>query len=388
MDKFIDQVEATLSELLASTPTNLRPWSKDHDLSQDRGVLVSGPRGVGKTTFLLSQAKKHGRALYLSADHPNANLFSLYELGSRIFERGYDVLIIDEVHFAKDWSQHVKGLYDSFPRKKIWISDSSSIILRRGVYDLSRRMPSIYLPLLSFREFLTIRRGASYPPFNPFLGEIPQGAWEELSWDQIRDEFRLYTQGGLRPFFAEGRYREKTLAIIEKTIFSDVPFFVENIQGSHLSLMQTVLSYLAKSPVPTLNIESLAREWAVGKPKIYELLAVMKNLELIRIVRKKSDHSSGKGAKIFLADPSWYQVLDGDLGYQREALVTAMLEGAGHTCYATDNDTEADLVTPFGICEIGGASKKRKAAKFTVRDEIAQPTPGGGIPLWMVSCLY
>ena len=389
MEQFITFLESKTADLLAALPANLRLWSQSHDLGEDRGILIAGPRGVGKTTFLLSQAQKHGRALYLSGDHPKVNIFGLYDLASGIFARGYQTLIVDEVHFAREWSQHLKSLYDDYPQSRLWISDSSSIILRKGSYDLSRRMPRLSMPLLSFREFLSIKLGIpNLQAFNPLRGERPSGAWGDVDDIDLRREFYIYLQSGTRPFFLEGRYAEKTLGIIEKTIFSDVPYFTENLQGSYLSLMQAVLTYLAISPVPTLNIDSLSREWSLGKPKIYELLSVMNHLELIQIVRKKSDHSQGKGAKILLADPTWYPILGGNKGSSREAYVASMLAGAGIKFFAMNQDSEADLVTPFGSLEIGGGTKKRKAADFVVRDDALRLTAGGGVPLWMLGCLY
>ena len=155
-----------------------------------------------------------------------------------------------------------------------------------------------------------------------------------------------------------------------------------------MSVMNSVMSYLSISPVPTLNIDSLSREWAIGKPKVYELLSVMNELELINIVRKKTDHSSGKGAKIFLADPTWYHVLDGNTGSLREAFVATMFKGANVPLFTTENDVLADFSTPFGKIEIGGAKKGKKKADFVIRDDILAVTPNGAIPLWMVGCMY
>ncbi|WP_234946720.1 ATP-binding protein [Thermosipho atlanticus] len=112
-----------------------------------------GPRGVGKTTYLLINAKNYN-FFYVSGYDPLLSQISLYNLGERIFLEGFSELIIDEVHFLNNWSTKIKSLYDSFPDKKIWISDSSSIILRKGIADLSRRFIKVRIPLLSFREYI------------------------------------------------------------------------------------------------------------------------------------------------------------------------------------------------------------------------------------------
>lgn len=388
MNEFVDALEGLTHHRILTIPKVLRPWSLENSLQSDRGAMISGPRGIGKTTFLLLQARQNGRALYLSADHPKVNLHGLYELGANALARGYKALIIDEVHFARNWAQEVKALYDDHPQAQIWVSDSSSVILRMGAHDLSRRLPRLSMPILSFREFLSLKHGLDLKPFHVLRGEQPGPEWGPLLIDGLLPEFKDYLRRGARPFFLEGRYREKSLGIIEKTIFHDVPFFLPNAQGTYLSLMQSVLSFLAVAPVPTLNIDALCREWAIGKPKLYELLTVMTQLEMLHIVRKATDHTSGKGAKILLADPSWYGVLGGNLGSVREAFIVAMLINAGIRCHAAAQETDADLVTPFGNIEVGGAKKKRKAATFVARDDIMGKTPSGGTPLWMFGCLY
>jgi hypothetical protein len=57
-----------------------------------------------------------------------------------------------------------------------------------------------------------------------------------------------------------------------------------------------------------LQVNSLCREWNVGKKKLSSLVQAMEQSGLLRIIRRKSDHSAmSVGAKICLADPSLYQ---------------------------------------------------------------------------------
>lgn len=39
----------------------------------------------------------------------------LYEVVKDIFMSGYEGVIIDEIHYARDWNLHLKALYDDFP---------------------------------------------------------------------------------------------------------------------------------------------------------------------------------------------------------------------------------------------------------------------------------
>ena len=78
-----------------------------------------------------------------SADNPKIIGEPLYDLVSSVFMLGYEGVIIDEIHYASNWSIHLKALYDDYPGKIIWISDSSSLVLRDGKADLSRRYVAV-----------------------------------------------------------------------------------------------------------------------------------------------------------------------------------------------------------------------------------------------------
>jgi predicted AAA+ superfamily ATPase len=72
---------------------------------------------------------------------------NLSEVVQSIFMAGYEGVIIDEVHYAQDWSLHLKSLYDAYPAASFWISDSSSLLLRSGKGDLSRRFVHLDMPI-------------------------------------------------------------------------------------------------------------------------------------------------------------------------------------------------------------------------------------------------
>lgn len=386
-NEIIEKISLIQARIAGALPGISRPYLDSIHLHKQRTALVTGPRGVGKTSFLLREAQKHGNALYVSADHPLVSTCSLWELGEKAFLSGYSGLIVDEAHFAANWSAHLKSLYDSFPDKFIWASDSSSLILRLGTHDLSRRFPAQYVPFLSLREYMTLKGLPELKPFDPLRAK-PQDFEEALAHPDILAYFRDYLQEGFRPIFIEGQYQNKILAIIEKTIMSDIPFFVPGTQENHLRLMRAIMGYLATAHIPTLNIDSLSREWSVGKEKLYALLSVMDEVGLITIVRLPSDHkATGKGAKIFFADPTMYAALNGNLGNVREAFVVASFKQAGKTVHAADKEVDGDLLVDGFLVEVGGKHKKRKKADYVMRDDSERPI-GNGIPLWSLGMMY
>ena len=325
----------------------------------------------------------------MSVDHPAFSATPLYDLIEVAFMEGYEGVLIDEIHYAMHWARHLKAAYDAFPGKRLIASDSSTVVLRDGTTDLSRRFPMQTLPLLSFREYLMLRLDRDVPVIDPFdySPDVVRSLVKEIN---VLRYFKDYLHGGFRPFFLESAdlYMEKVMNTLTKTMEADIPFLVPQLADTHLRLMNAVIGYIARSDVPRLAVNSLCTEWGIGKAKLYQLLDAMQRAHLIRIIRKANDtklHSSG--AKIFLHEPSVYFGFDDKLGTMREAYVACAFQEAGTEVVASSREVESDFVVDGRRLEIGGAKKDKKSAEFVIRDDIDLPA-GNVIPLWMLGFQY
>jgi len=385
VDKLIEQFEVTLERLKTYLPERKRPFYENIQIDNVRGALVYGLRGVGKTTFLISKiASSKRNFLYFSADHPSISSLPLYEVVSAIFKKGYDGVVIDEIHHANKWSEHIKAIYDDYPGKTIWISDSSNLILKKSVSDLSRRFVQFRIPLMSFREYIFLTQDILVDPIDPF--NIDKSIFVKLKDINILKLFTNYINGGIRPIFTEGEYCSRLKGLLEKSIYYDIPFYVSSIQDNHLRVMSAIIGHLITSPVPTINISGMCNEWDLGKDKLYNLLYVMEHSELINIVKKSGKFTYTKGAKIFLSDPSIYSCFKGNLGSAREAFVVMCLKEK-YEISACKDEKDCDFIVNGIKIEVGGKSKKSKNADFTVSDEIDLPVKNR-IPLWILGFLY
>ena len=331
--------------------------------------------------------------LYLSADNPLLARDGLFDIGKAIFMAGYAGLIVDEVHFARDWSNHLKALYDDFPEQRLWISDSSSLALRSGVGDLSRRFVPIAMPLQSFREYLFVTSGVELPACDPFADDpsLPVEPTPDLL-----AAFRAYRARGTRPFSEEGDFEERLLAVLDKTLYSDIPFFLPNVTDGNLRLMKAIVGTLAEASIPRLQVRSLCADWGIGADKLYHLLDVMESVGLLRLLRVEGDtKAKSVGAKLFFYDPAFYEILHGNPGTAREALVAALSAEAGWTVEATRDEMQGDFVISRNeaggrrrlAIEVGGSSKHIKSADRVVRDDMDYPG-GKAIPLWLLGMAY
>jgi len=135
--------------------------------------LVVGPRQVGKTTLMLKIAgRRAGRALYASADAPEATLPNWREgIWNRAASLARDgggpaVLLLDEIQYLPDWSLWLKARYDEAKRLGLPIhivaSGSSSLRIGAGAREtMAGRFERLVLSHWGARDLATL---AQIPP--------------------------------------------------------------------------------------------------------------------------------------------------------------------------------------------------------------------------------
>ncbi len=384
----IERLESTMKRIMNNKLSRpIRPYIEETDHDRKHMVIV-GPRGTGKTTLMLSAAKEH-RILYFSADDYDVPSNGIHDIAAEAFALGWEGVFIDEVHFCPDWARVLKSLYDKYEDRIIWASDSSSLTLRSGQSDTARRYIYRTLPLLSFREYLYLKTGRTYPKVcNPF----------DYSPDFRIDAdflccFEQYKREGFLPIFLEGDYPDRLKDIITKIISSDIPFFVPEIRSGHIQVMREVLRYLATGSVPRIETENLTRAWNISYEKLIQLLHVMEETGLIAIIPEYGDSKEKfSRSKVFFANPSMYYVLGGREGNAREALTALSFRNAGMKVYASRKEESGDFIIidrdgrEISI-EIGGKRKHHKESDYVVRDNIDYPS-ANAIPLWTLSMMW
>lgn len=240
--------------------------------------------------------------------------------------------------------------------------------------------------MMSFREFIYIETGRKYDIYQ--LGKSlpvePDGELLRL--------FGEYRRHGTRPFYIEGDYEKRYMGVLDKVLYTDIPFFVNNVTDNNLRLMSAIVGTLANSSIPRVQVKSLCNDWAIGAEKLYQLLFVMEHVNLINVVRYPNDTKSRSvGAKMLFSDPCAYWVMNADMGTEREAFVAYCFLQAGYEVCAMKDEKCGDFVVSHGsekiTLEIGGESKKTKGADFVMRDNTDYPA-GKAIPFWPLAMMW
>lgn len=401
MDKLIETHQRLLAELKPSYGRRFyETFSMD---SRMTGII--GPRGVGKTTFLLhylrTTYKGSDKALYVSADNLFFTENTLLKLADD-FVKLYDgkMLCIDEVHKYKNWNQELKNIYDSYPGLNILFSGSSSIDLIKGKYDLSRRVVLRKMNGFSFREYLEIRTGKKLPiiSFRQLLK--PDVKVRKLgNIEKLLGHFKAYLKCGYYPTFTLGEsyetFREKLINVIDKTVFEDISSFY-SLKTDNLDILKKILYFFATSTPGSINVNKLAKNLQKDNVTIAGYLQMLRDTGLLRFLL-----SSGYGhavlrhaEKIYLDNTNLLYSINETIGKKtitgvlRELFVIQALENANlKVLYSPKGDVICNDI----VFEIGGKSKGESQISemengYVIKDDILFPSKSA-IPLYLFGFL-
>lgn len=288
------------NELLKNLSLKKRYLYEKIDFNENLIWLI-WPRWVWKTTMLLqhiSEKEKNEKNLYVSADNIYFLENNLFEFAEKFYrEYEWELLIIDEIHKYKNWSQELKNICDSFPKLKIIFSWSSSLDLKIWNYDLSRRASLYYLEGFSFREYLNFNYEKKFSVLN--FKEILENNFKISS--KISDEiailkyFKEYLKFGYYPYFKKKNELEywKVMETIEKTIFEDISNFYD-LKSQNLLFFRKILNYLAVNPPWTININKISKTLELDNKTVSYYLEILEKVWLVRFLLK---------------DEFWYSVM-------------------------------------------------------------------------------
>ncbi|MFA6292650.1 MAG: AAA family ATPase, partial [Victivallales bacterium] len=238
-------------------------WNSPH-------LCITGYRGTGKTTMLLQHyAEKYNdveKCLYVSADNVEVSAIGLFKTASEYFKFGGEAIIIDEIHKYPGWELELKNIIDTFKGRRVLVSGSSSLELKQGKADLSRRVVYYNLKELSFREYLELKEGLVFPALTlegilknhvKITGEISRGK-------PILKYFRNYLSTGAYPFIMEGEntYLSKLLNVVEKVIYEDIAV-AGDMKQSNIPVLKKILWLIASTVPLQVNIDKMSREFGI-----------------------------------------------------------------------------------------------------------------------------
>ena len=254
------------------------------DLDQ-KMVLLSGPRQVGKTT--LAKALYPGNSEYFNMDSVEHRLL----IQKQAWRRDCDLVIFDELHKVRKWKNWIKGIFDTEGvRPRLLVTGSSRLdIYRKGGDSLAGRFYSYRLHPFSVAEVKEkytadaalehIMRFGGFP--EPFL----KGSEEEAK-----------------------RWRRSHVDRILREDLLDIAS-VRNLRS-----VETLVELLRNSVGSTVSYESLSRDLQVSPHTVKQWISILENLYIIFVVtpyHRNIARSLIRQPKIYFYDTGFVKEDDG-----------------------------------------------------------------------------
>jgi len=368
---------------------------------ENRLIGIKGARGTGKTTLLLQWIKEQNlpteKAAYFSLDDLYFTANSLKDTVSQFYKNGGVILVLDEVHKYKNWSQEIKNCYDFYPDLKIIFTGSSIIDIAKQEGDLSRRALLYELVGLSFREYLMMLH----------IIDLPILSLDDLLFNstaikkKIPNDFRPlkhfgnYLNYGYYPFgladttSVHQRINQLIRTIVEIDMAELQDFDIRNAK----KLLQLI--YVIAQQVPFKpNISNLAIKTGIHRNSLNNYLYYLEQAKIISLLFPTGNSIAilQKPEKIVLNNTTLLNALAEEkslVGTVRETFFVSQLQ----TFHKVQLSKQADfLIDGKYTFEVGGKSKGQKQIEgienaWIVKDDIELPMLNT-IPLWMIGLLY
>lgn len=367
-----------------------------------RLIAITGPRGCGKTTFILQHVKKNFAqyptdVLYASCDNMWFASNNIYELADDFRKNGGKVLMLDEIHKYRNWSREIKNIYDDFPDLKVVFTGSSMLEIYKAEADLSRRASVYYMHGLSFREFIRLEYGIDIAPVR--LDDILKNhvgiAMQFCKLLQPIPAFAEYLRIGYYPFYKEDKsmYHEKLLNTLNVILETDLPA-VESIDYYSVNKIRKLFAVLSSLVPFTPNISQLSTDLGITRKSLMNYLYYLKKAQAVLLLDKDASGISRlvKPEKIYLNNTNYIFALGGEqanTGNIRETFFFNQMKVMHPVSWSDKTDFVVDNKYNF---EIGGKNKTGKQLKNVTDGYLALDNIEVGfdnqIPLWLFGLTY
>lgn len=390
----MDKLQATFDKLLRETSTKFHRYMYNQINWDIRMIGLVGPRGIGKTTLVLQHIKEQlprEKSLYVQAEDFYFVSHRLNDLADEFAKLGGKYLFIDEIHKYKDWSRELKLIYDYHSELQVVFTGSSVLDITKGAFDLSRRAYVYEMQGLSYREYLQLFQGITFPvcSFDQVLRhevEIPSGF---LPLQHFSD----YLQHGYYPFGNSSDIDRYIQQVVNATLETDIPQYAE-LSVATARKLKRLLAIIAQSAPFKPNMSQIGGQLEISRNNIADLCVLLEKSGLIGQLRTSTQGIQGLGKvdKIYLDNPVFIYVLGDshvEIGTVRE---TFFFNQVRIVESVTSSPISDFLVNNQFTFEVGGRKKKQKQLQdvtdgYVVKDDI-ETGYGNIIPLWMFGMLY
>jgi predicted AAA+ superfamily ATPase len=241
-----------------------------------KAVLITGPRQVGKTTFLRNVAEANRK--YVTLDNPQDLELAKTE-PKLFFEKYSPPVLIDEIQYAPELFVHMKMILDNSDQPgRIWMTGSQQYDMMGGVTEsLAGRV--VILDMLGFSIYERDGKGWQQKPFLP--SKAPASILERRS---APETFRIIWQGsfpdvgGMEGKERAGFYNSYVRTYLERDVRQLV-----NV-GDEVAFMK-FLRIIAARTAQELNLSDIAKDVDISPNTAKKWLSILETSGLVFLLQ-------------------------------------------------------------------------------------------------------
>jgi len=279
-------------------------------------IGIVGLRRVGKTVLmhqLIKEIENKKNVLYFSFDElvaqqPNVLEDILDYFLKTVAKDGKKYIFLDEIQKVPYWQDILKRFYDTRDDIKFIISGSASLQIKKSKESLAGRIFDIYMPILTFREFLELndfKVEKVEPNFESLRKAYESGLHKKQFYEHM---FFQYIIKGAFPEIVKEEDEEVIKnyirsSVLEKIIIEDIPSVFE---VRRKDILAALLEYCAKETSNLLNITSLTKAIGINYETARSYIFYLQNSFLIDILYNYSKSvlkQLRKNKKVHVAHP-------------------------------------------------------------------------------------
>ncbi len=363
-----------------------------------RMIGIRGPRGVGRTSFLLQYAKENydvrlRQCLYINVNSFYFQAHGIVDFAGRFVAEGGQVLLIDQVFKLQNWREQLCECYRLYPYLRIvYTTTSVSMGEEEDATGLSSLSRTYVLHGFSFREYINLATQQSFEPytFDKLLNEHEQILRTILPKVHPWNYFLDYLKHGYYPFFLENHnFTEALLKAMNNMIEVDL-LLNKQIELKYLARIKKLLYLLAINDPTSPNVSKLATEIGTSRATVMNYLKYLEEARLINMVHREGEKFSKKPAAIYLHDANlMYAVYEPSMTEQTimETFFVNCL-WRHHTVHKARRAGLFRIDNTTNICVCDKTKRVRTAADTIYVKYNTDIGREKEIPLWLFGFLY
>lgn len=362
-----------------------------------RLIAIKGPRGVGRTSFLLQYAKENYDSRLRQCLYINLNNFyfqgrGLVSFAEEFVGAGGRVLLIDQAFKLNDWKEQLCECYHKFPLLRIVYTTTSVENSEDNNTELAELARTYVLHGFSFREYINLQTGNRFQPFTSeqLFAEHERIQAAIVSRVHPWQFFREYLGHGYYPFFLENHnFTEALLKAMNMMIEVDI-LFNKQVELKYLSRLKRLLYMLAVEGGSSPNVSRMAEIIGTSRATVMNYLKYLEEARLINMVYREGETFPKKPAGIMLHDTNLlYAVYNPQMSEQlimETFFVNTLWRHHTINKERREGFYKINHTTEVCVCERPRRTKTTDNVLFArYNTEVAH---GNELPLWLFGFLY